>query len=416
MTVAELKNNITKNIIEKIYLFAGSEIGEKNEIIKLIEKKLFGNEQPTKYTFYCDKELNPQNFIDTLNSNLLFSDNKLVILKTVENIDKVLIDLMEKFVIPQRVKETFFENNIIKKTKNDEQKKSIMSFYEKDENNYYKIKKLKDADVKKIIAIFENIEFSAIPDGTYIIMINETNDKIPTGLTNLLNQKQNIIFWEMFDNQKHTWIRSEFKKYELYIEDNAIDFIINTIENNKQQFENEIQKISMAYPGIKKNDKNVVTKDILEEFLYHSKEETAFSLYSAILQKNLELALDILNKLFYSYSNDEVIQLLNGILWSHKRFLKMVDLYENESKSPEEIFSSQFINSRKAKEEYSQGFKNYSFKEMAKIYYDISELDYYLKVLPKELKLIKLQEFVIKFISNNKNEKFLSGNLVTFME
>ncbi|HOV13971.1 MAG TPA: hypothetical protein PK771_06785 [Spirochaetota bacterium] len=154
MTVAELKNNITKNIIEKIYLFAGSEIGEKNEIIKLIEKKLFGNEQPTKYTFYCDKELNPQNFIDTLNSNLLFSDNKLVILKTVENIDKVLIDLMEKFVIPQRVKETFFENNIIKKTKNDEQKKSIMSFYEKDENNYYKIKKLKDADVKKIIAIF----------------------------------------------------------------------------------------------------------------------------------------------------------------------------------------------------------------------------------------------------------------------
>jgi len=220
----------------------------------------------------------------------------------------------------------------------------------------------------------------------------------------------------MFDNQKHTWIRSEFKKYELYIEDNAIDFIINTIENNKQQFENEIQKISMAYPGIKKNDKNVVTKDILEEFLYHSKEETAFSLYSAILQKNLELALDILNKLFYSYSNDEVIQLLNGILWSHKRFLKMVDLYENESKSPEEIFSSQFINSRKAKEEYSQGFKNYSFKEMAKIYYDISELDYYLKVLPKELKLIKLQEFVIKFISNNKNEKFLSGNLVTFME
>ena len=80
MTVAELKNNISKNLIERIYLFSGNEVGEKNQIIDLIEKKLFPNGTPTKYTFYCDNDLDPHYFIETVNSNLLFSDNKLIFL------------------------------------------------------------------------------------------------------------------------------------------------------------------------------------------------------------------------------------------------------------------------------------------------------------------------------------------------
>ncbi|HPO49660.1 MAG TPA: hypothetical protein PLO89_04980 [Spirochaetota bacterium] len=410
MTVQELKNSITKGNIENIYLFSGSESGEKNEVIRLMEEKIFGKEPPMKYTFYCDKELDPENFIDALNSNLLFAESKMVILKRVESIDDNLVSLLEKFIIPHNLKDPEFETEILKKTRNEEQKKSVLAFYEKKENNVYSLKKLKEADKKKLVGIFENIGYSAVDKNTFLIMLNETADKIPNGLTNLLNQRQNIVFWEMFENQKQNWIRMEFKKHNLFIEDTAIDFIMNAIENNKQQFENEIQKIVFAFPSIKDNDKNVVTKDVLEDFIFHSKEESPFSLYSALLEKNLENALDILNKLFLS---DEK-SILNGIVWSHKRFIKMIDLYENEGKTPEEIFSINFINSKKAKEEYVKGLNNYSFNALAKLFYKLSELDYYLKAFPDDLKLIKLQEFVIDFIRGEKAESFLSGDLIVF--
>ena len=411
MTVAELKNNISKNLIERIYLFSGNEVGEKNQIIDLIEKKLFPNGTPTKYTFYCENDLDPYYFIETVNSNLLFSDNKLIFLKFVEKIDKLLIELLEDIIISKRCSQNYFGNNILSLCKTKEQKDTLINFYEYSENGYYTLKKLKVADTKKLVSLFESINFCGIPDNSYIIMLNETNEKIPAELTNILNQKQNIIFWEMFDNQKPAWIRGEFKKYNLFIEESAIEFIINTVENNKMIFESEIQKISMAYPGIKNNNKNVVTREIIEEFLYHSKDESAFTLYSALIYKDIESALDILNKLIYV--RPEI--LLSGLVVAHKKFHKIFNLYENENKSLEDIFSSLFINSKKIKDEYTFGLKNYSFKSIVNIFSLLSELDYYLKVFPKELKLIKLQEFVFKFISESKNH-MLSGELITFIE
>jgi len=43
MNVAELKQRISKNRIEHIYLFSGPEIGEKKEIIELLENRTSSN-------------------------------------------------------------------------------------------------------------------------------------------------------------------------------------------------------------------------------------------------------------------------------------------------------------------------------------------------------------------------------------
>ena len=47
--------------------------------------------------------------------------------------------------------------------------------------------------------------------------------KIPTSVTNLLSEEQQVVFYEMYDNQKPQSIRSEFQKRGLYIEDVAIE-------------------------------------------------------------------------------------------------------------------------------------------------------------------------------------------------
>jgi hypothetical protein len=48
------------------------------------------------------------------------------------------------------------------------------------------------------------------------------------------------------------------------------------------------------------------------------------------------------------------------------------------------------------------------------MFHHLSELDYFLKILPDELKLVKLQEFLINFINGDIKNSFLSGDLVTY--
>jgi DNA polymerase III delta subunit len=410
MNVPELRNNINKGKIENIYLFSGPEIGEKNEIIRLLESKIFPDSKPVKYTFFCANEFEPAEFLDTLNSGLLFAENKIVILKNIEQANKSVIELIESLLIPRRLKKDDFEKRILSKISSDDKKNTVKTFFTKDQAETYVLKdKLKDSDVKKLITLLEPTNYKSYDKGTFLVMINETSDKIPAGIVNLLTQNQQVVFWEMFENQKPQWIRQEFKKYNLFIDDDGARFMLDTVENNKMQLEIEIQRISISFDMLKKNDKNVVTREIIEEFLYHSKEETAFTLYSAMLEKNLEKSMDILIKIFSA----DPESILPGLVWAHRRFLKALDLYENHSFSHEEIFSQLAINMKKLREEFVFGFKNFSFSEAVIMFHYLSELDYYLKILPEELKLVKLQEFIVNFIYGDIKKSFLRGKIIT---
>ena len=398
----DLKHQILNNKIENIYLFSGPEIGEKNEIIKLIEEKLFPDQDPIKFSFYCGKEFDNIQFMNTLNTGLLFSDKKIVFLKNIEQVSSLTIKSLEEYIIPTKIGIEIFEKNILNKIKNQERKKQILNYYIK-EKNFYKLKeKINPTNKKNIIEILHAINYKNYNNETYLIMLNETNEKIPQNLLNLLLQHQNIMFWEMFENQKFEWIREEFKKRELYIKDDAIYFILDMIENNKAQLQFEIEKISYL---VKMNNEKVINLSNIEEYLFHSKIESPFSLYSAMLKKNLNKAIDILDNLFLTNE----IGLLNGIIWAHRRFLNAIDLYENHNKPVIEIFNKLKIFSTRDKNDFEIGLNNYNFNHACLMFYYLSELDYYIKILPVNLQLVKLQEFIINFINGDIHKSFLQG-------
>lgn|GEM_PF-956877 len=400
-----LKHFVEKGKIENIYLFSGPEIGEKNEIIELIEKKLFQNNESSKFTFYCGDDFDQVNFMNTLKSGLLFSEKKLVILKKIEQINADTISLITNYIIPKSIDYKKFEDEVLNKINKSDIKKEILDCYNK-ENNDYILKKLTSQNKKKLVKIFYSIDFKNYDSNTYLIMLNETKDKIPQSLIDLLSDEQNIIFWEMFESQKIEWIRNEFKNNSLYIDDESISFILDMIENNKEQLKDEIYKISALFKDSGINE-NVIKKNFIEEYLYHSKEETPFSLYSAMLEGDLTKSLEVLESLFLS---DEY-SLLNGLVWSHRRFLKALDLYENQKLPIIEIYSNLNITNKTNKEEILKGFKRYNFNHACLMFHYLSELDYYLKILPNKLKLIKLQEFIINFINGDMKKSFLNGDL-----
>ena len=405
MNVAELKQKISKNQFEHIYLFSGPEIGEKKEVIELLENKIFNGEEPVVYNFYMNKDLETDELIDALEGDLLFSDSKIVYLKNIEEINQKIIKIIENFIIPSRLNKVLYDQ-IVESFKTDKESATILnnSYQFDDLLGTFALKDIKESDKKRLVGIFNKLKFSVGKENSYIVMLNETNDKIPAGLLNLLSQNQHIIFWEMFDNQKPTWIRGEFRKYNLLIDDDAINFIIDTVENNKYDFEKEIEKIFIYYSNLE-SKKNIVDKTIIENYLYHSKEETPFSLYSALLAKDCEKALSILDKIFWT-DEDGIV---GGLIWSRRRFLKILHLVENEKNSPDAALDKMFIKPKKIREELEKGFRNYNFLKASLLSDDLSELEYYQRVFPSDLKLIKFQEFIVKFIYGDSRKSFLQG-------
>lgn len=404
MNVHELRADINKGALENIYLFSGSEVGEKKEIIELLTKKVFGSEVPIVYTFYCDKEFDPADFNDTLNAGLLFSDRKMIILKNIEQADKTVIKVLQDYIIPRSIEAGAFEGQVLAKSGGQAQKLLSQS-YKKDGDRYL-LSKVKESDKNSLVSALDSSGYPYLNPENYLVLINETTDKIPDAISRLFTPKQNVVFWEMFDNKKIDWVRDQFKGFNLFIEEDAVAFLLDTIENNKDQLMGEINKIAVSFSELGKGEK-VVPKAFIEDYLFHSKEESAFTLFSALMNRNLEKAMDILEKVFMT----EEMTILNGIIWSQRRFLKALDLYYNQKLPVNEIFKALFINGKKNQEELKVGLKNFSFEHGCFMFYHLSELDYDLRVLPPELKLIRLQEFIFRYLGGSRRKSFLQGDL-----
>ncbi len=399
-----LRHLINNNAIENIYLFSGPEIGEKKEIISLIEKKLFPGAEPVKSTFYCGDDFDIAEVLTALQTRELFSDKKIVYIKNIENIDADSLKKLSEYIIPRTMEESKLEKIIA--GAGTDQKKIISKCYTLEKGIYILSKTIKANDRKALVAAFNAAGFKNRDSDTYLIMINETRDRIPQMLQDLLTDKQNVIFWEMFDSQKNEWVREEFKKNNLYIENDALDFMLDMIENNREELKNEIVKIAALFREKPQNE-NVVRKSFIEEHLYHSKEENAFTLYSVMLEGNLEKALEILETVFFTDEDG----LLYGLIWSHRRFTRALDLYENQKMPLVEIYRNLNITVKKNRADFENGFKRYNFRHACMMFHHLGKLDYSLKTLPSNLKLVRLQQFVLDFIMRREVKSFLTGEL-----
>lgn len=438
MNVTSLKHQILKGNIKNVYLFSGPEISDKKEIINLIEKQLSHSGQIDKFFFNGADNSENTNVFDTLSMGMLFSTAKLVVVSSIENTTVKFNKNLKEYLFPMQIDSKTFSEKLLPSLSNENDTELINKIYKFDsKNDIYvqnqqnknehnekekkskKKNKLKISKKKHAISLI--LDAKIINPSTFLVLMSETNAKISNEILNLFDDTNHIIFWEMFENQKHEWVNNEFRKRNLFIEKGAISFILEMTENIKDKLLFEIQKIVDLFNELNNKEKsdnidntikNVINKEFIENFLYHSREETPFSLFSLILQtniknyqENLPRILEILEKLFFT---DER-QLFNILIWSLRKFIIAIDLYENEKYSYDKIFSSLRITSKRNKEDYIVGFNNYSFKHCTLLFYKLSQLDYYLKILPNELKLIRFQEFIINFVYGDIQKSFLQG-------
>jgi hypothetical protein len=65
---------------------------------------------------------------------------------------------------------------------------------------------------------------------------------------------------------------------------------------------------------------HIVSETDIDEYICHSREETVFSLFGKIMERDLAASLEILQKLMLS-ADSSAVQILSGILWQLRRLI-----------------------------------------------------------------------------------------------
>ena len=230
-----------------VYLFTGPEFGERNDAIENLKNsvsKKFGSVD--NYLFYAS-ETPVNEFMSVLQNESLFSEATFITVKNAETIKKK--DEIE--IILNWIKNVKSENAVL-------------------------------VLVSDEISVDSKIE-KAVPSS---------------------NQKK---FWEMFENQKLSWLKNFFSGNGYSIEEDAAALILEMIENNTEALKNECSRFFVCF-----QKEHRITPDDVESVLAHTREEDAYSLFNAMAaypeepRVRLEKSLDILQKIRLSKDNASV--------------------------------------------------------------------------------------------------------------
>jgi DNA polymerase-3 subunit delta len=121
---------------------------------------------------------------------------------------------------------------------------------------------------------------SSPQDDTILILMSDA-----VGLDKTLEKAaggQKRIFWELFENKKTEWVANFFRRENFRIDEGGINAILELVENNTDSLRRECSRL-MLFLG---KDRAVGEAEV-ENWLAHTREESAFTLFSRIAQGDL---------------------------------------------------------------------------------------------------------------------------------
>lgn len=241
---------------------------------------------------------------------------------------------------------------------------------------------LKESDFVKI--------FSAqIPESSILVVIS-SSEKKPAAVSEDLV----VVDDYSVDNEmKMSWIKMKFKSMGKEVSKEAINGIIERLDDNFSIMDKEISKICL-YVG----DKKKVDKSDIEEVVEYYSEVDIYNFINLILEKKVIELLKAFES-FIKTSDAFQIQILMGhLLRSLLSMLVMKDVQEKESRRKfnynelhKEIFG--YFLPKEAANNLKRLGENYSKSEILKIYSDFLELDFKNKSGEVELPLSLMHYF-----------------------
>ena len=148
------------------------------------------------------------------------------------------------------------------------------------------------------------------PSTALILISGETG--ISKTIEEKIDRKNRRVFWELFENRKTEWVESFFRRGGCRIDAGGVEAILELVENNTDALRRECSKL-MLFMG---KDRIINGADV-EKWLSHTREESAFTLFSRIASGDLSKGIESLHALLAAKETPQTI--LAGLAWCFRK-------------------------------------------------------------------------------------------------
>ncbi|MDR2634340.1 MAG: DNA polymerase III subunit delta [Treponema sp.] len=306
----------------------GPEIGEKQEAIKELRKTLASSgTAPEETSFYAGETPVPD-MVAVLRTRSLFAEERLICIKNAEALKK-------------------------------------------------------KEDLDQLAAYLK-----APQEHTSLILISETTS-LPKALENPIPGGNKRIFWELFENRKQEWVASFFRRKGFPISEEAIEAILELVENNTDALRRECSRL-MLFLG-----KEGISAEAVETWLSHTREESAFTLFSRISTGDFAKGLESLHTLLGA--QESPVALLAGLAWCFRKLRDYLGLRASGQESDGE-YKKIGLASAKVRRDYERASGRYDVLGVARCLSLIGEYDILVRSSGVGLERLVMDMFLYKIM------------------
>lgn len=218
---------------------------------------------------------------------------------------------------------------------------------------------VKEAQQLKDLDKLESYIYQPLASTVLIVAHKEKKVDGRSKLAKILKGKAELISTKkLYDNELPEWASTMITAKGFSIQSKALHMLVGHIGNDLQRIENEIEKLSINLSG-----RTQISEDDIEQYVGVSKEFNIFELQSALINRDLPSALNIIN---YFASNPKAapIQLILPTFYSF--FSK---LYIAASSPTRDEYSLSALLGLKGffVKQYIQALQRYSFSDIEKV-------------------------------------------------
>jgi DNA polymerase III subunit delta len=232
------------------------------------------------------------------------------------------------------------------------------------------------------------IEYLAHPAPDALLFLCSEEIKFsPARLEERIGAAGKKIFWEMLEHQKRGWVRNFFIKRSLAIEDEALDFICEMVENNTRDLKTTCERLAVFF-----GKDAVIRYENIVQYIYHGKEENVFTLFAALVRRDFPLCLEILDAMLLSREED-AIRILSGLLWQLRNLARFFALVARGD-SREQAFQKLAVRSKRQQKMYSDAQAHFSSDQVDACLLSLARFDTLCRVHNQAVHRLLLELFI----------------------
>jgi len=234
-----------------------------------------------------------------------------------------------------------------------------------------------------------------IDSKTALVLLSD-EIKLAASLDDSVPKNNRQIFYELFEREKNEWLKQFFKREGYDINKECIDTILEMVENNTEALKRECSRLIYFLP---KGEQ--LTNDVIEKWLSHNREESAFTLFSRIAAGDLSKSLESMSVMLSAKQSAQSI--LAGLAWCFRKLSDYLNLLETGEAGNSFELKKIGLSSPKAKDDYSAASRRYDADSAEKCLALTAEYDLLLRSPVGVMENILMDRYILSIIQTSVN-------------